>query len=311
MSQEIPLGPGGEFDAIRAMLGRLGETASGIGDDASVLEIPRGDQLVVSTDTAVENRHFRAEWLTPEEIGYRAVTAALSDLAAMAARPIGLLWAVSLPDAWRAKLPALSDGANEAARAVNAKILGGNLTAAGELSITTTVIGSAYRPLRREGAKPGDKLYVTGELGGPAMALAALTAGRKVEARYQARFSKPVTRIHEARWLADEGATAGLDVSDGLAGDARHLAAASRVGLRMQLDRLPRIEGADAMTAARSGEEYELLVTAAQLDAEAFTRKFGIRLTEIGEVVSGDSVTFLDRGRPAEVGGGHDHFGGA
>jgi thiamine-monophosphate kinase len=301
------LGPGKEFDAIREVIARLGDTAHGIGDDGAVLDIARGDRLVVSTDASVENQHFKEGWLTPEEIGYRAVTAALSDLAAMAAHPIAILWAVNLPERWRPHLSSLGEGARMAAGAANAKIVGGNLAASAELSITTTVLGSVFAPLERRGATPGDRLYVTGELGGPAMALSALMAGRKPESRYRARFAKPVARIFEARWLADRGATAGLDISDGLVGDARHLAAASGVGLSVYIDRLPLIEGADAMTGARSGEEYELLVAAPSLDTREFATRFGIALTEIGEV-GGTEVAFLNRGRPVDVGRGHDHL---
>jgi thiamine-monophosphate kinase len=305
---ETRMGPGAEFDAIRELLARIGDGAAGIGDDAAILDLPRGDKLIVSTDAAVENRHFRAGWLTPEEIGYRAVTAALSDLAAMAARPVAVLWAVNLPESWRSRLGALADGARDAARAAGVKIVGGNLAAAAELSIVTTVIGSAFRPLRREGASVGDRIYVTGKLGGPAMALAALAAGTALEARYRARFARPAARLSESRWLADRGATAGLDISDGLAGDARHLAAASAVGLRIDLDRIPRIDGADRIVAARSGEEYELLVTAPGLPTAEFEKAFGLALTEIGDVVAGDSVAFLDGGTPIEIGGGHDHL---
>ena len=301
------LGPGKEFDAIRELIARLADTADGIGDDGAVLDVPRGDRLVVSTDASIENRHFKQGWLTPEEIGFRAVTAALSDLAAMAARPIAVLWAVNLPAHWRSALSSLTDGARAAVNAVNAKIVGGNLAASDELSITTTVLGSVFAPLERRGARLGDRLYVTGQLGGPAMALSALMAGRKPESRYRGRFAKPVARIVEARWLADHGATAGLDISDGLVGDARHLAAASGIGLSIHIDRLPLIEGADAMTGARSGEEYELLVAAPSIDTREFTTRFGIPLTEIGQV-GGTEVAFLDRGRPVDAGRGHDHL---
>lgn len=304
---ETPLGPGNEFDAIRELIARLGNAATGIGDDAAVLDVPRGEHLVVSTDAAIENRHFREDWLTPQEIGYRAVTAALSDLAAMAASPIALLWAINLPERWRKNLPALADGARAAADTAKARIVGGNLASSEGLSITTTVIGSVFTPLRRVGAKPGDKLYVTGKLGGPAMALNAFIAGRKPEPAHRDRFAKPRARIIESRWLADRGATAGLDISDGLAGDAYHLAAASKVGLTIHIDRLPLIDGADAMTAARSGEEYELLITAPLLDVSVFSSRFGLNLTEIGEV-GGANVRFLDRGRAVDPGSGHDHF---
>jgi thiamine-monophosphate kinase len=308
MSGDMSLGPGAEFDAIRDLIARFGDVASGIGDDAAVLDIPRGDRMVVSTDASVENRHFRTEWLTASEIGYRAVTAALSDLAAMAARPLAVLWSVNLPDRCRPMLSGLADGAREAARVAGAKIVGGNLSDADELSMTTTVIGTAWRSLRRDGARPGDKLYVTGRLGGPAMALAAFIADRKPDEADRARFAHPAARIAEARWLSHHGATAGLDVSDGLAGDARHLAAASGVGLIVHLDRLPRVDGASPMVAVRSGEEFELLLTAPSLECEAFEKQFGLPLSEIGEVTSTGTVQFLDLGRAVEVGAGHDHL---
>src|SRR5678816_4196977 len=110
MTQTIAMGTGAEFDAIREMIERWGTRARGIGDDAAVIDIPRGDRLVASVDTAVEDKHFRAEWLTPREISYRAVAAALSDLAAMASRPLGVLVAMTVPDRWRDRLPQLADG---------------------------------------------------------------------------------------------------------------------------------------------------------------------------------------------------------
>ena len=305
---ETRLGPGPEFDAIREIMERLGDVASGLGDDAAVVDMPRGDRLVVSTDASIENRHFKSAWLTPREIGYRAVTAALSDLAAMAAHPIAVLWAVNLPQRWRPMLPELTAGAGEAAQRVGAKVVGGNLAATEELSIVTTVIGSTFRPLERKGANPGDKLYVTGSLGGPGLALTAWMEGKTPAPAHRERFARPAARLMEARWLATHGATAGMDLSDGLAGDVRHLSAASAVSLTIHLDRLPRVDGASAFVAAWSGEEYELLVTAPSIDTVEFAARFGIPLTEIGEVGAGDAVAFLDKGRAADVAGGHDHF---
>ncbi|MFL5606761.1 MAG: AIR synthase related protein, partial [Gemmatimonadaceae bacterium] len=100
----IPLGPGAEFDAIRDMLAQWGDRARGIGDDAATLDVPRGEMLVASTDASVEGVHFMRDWLSPGEIGGRAAAAALSDLAAMAARPLGLLLAFGVPDDWRGQL---------------------------------------------------------------------------------------------------------------------------------------------------------------------------------------------------------------
>lgn len=308
MTGETPLGSGAEFDAIRALLERWGAAADGIGDDAAVLDVPRGERLVVSTDAAVEGRHFREGWLTPEEIGYRAVTAALSDLAAMAARPIAVLWSVNLPERWRPSLDALADGVRAAAATAGARIVGGNIAASGELSLTTTVIGSVFEPLRRRGARPGDHLYVTGVLGGPALALAGFTGDRPPRPEHRERFVRPQARIAQARWLADRGATAGLDISDGITGDAAHLAAASGVRLTIDLERLPAIAGADARTAAQSGEEYELLVAAPSLDAAAFAKAFDLPLTRIGEASAGDGVIFRERGAPVALRHGHDHL---
>lgn len=308
MNDTTPLGPGNEFDAIRDLVAKWGSAAAGIGDDAALLDIPRGEQVVASTDASIENRHFREGWLTPEEIGYRAVTAALSDLAAMAAKPIAVLWSVNLPASWRPSLGRLAAGAGDAAIAAGARIVGGNLAAASELSLTTTVIGSVFSPLRRSGAAVGDRLYVTGRLGGPSLALDALAAGQRPDPEHRSRFVRPVARCGEARWLTNHGATAGLDISDGLAGDAAHLAAASGIGLRIALDRLPRVDGATALAAALSGEEYELLVTARELDTGEFTRRFGLPLTEIGEVTASGTVVFFDGEREATVGPGHDHF---
>ena len=171
------LGGGVEFDTIRRLLARWGNRAIGVGDDAAVVQLPRGDALVASSDAFVEGHHFRSPWLSAREIGYKAVTAALSDLAAMAAQPLGILVNISVPERWLPSLDGIADGIGDALDAAGTSILGGNLTAAGELNLTTTVLGSAFSPLRRTGLRPGDGLYVTGRLGGPGAAVAAWERG--------------------------------------------------------------------------------------------------------------------------------------
>lgn len=302
------LGAGHEFDAIRSMLDRWGARAIGIGDDAAVIDAPRGDRLVVSVDSAVEGRHFRPDWLTPREIGYRAVAAALSDLAAMAARPIGILLALAVPDHWRSELSNIADGVGDALATADTVIRGGNITAATELSITTTVLGSAFRPLSRAGAKPGDFIYVTGLLGGPAAAISRLVSGTP-PGDYRERLARPVPRLREARWLAEHGARAAIDISDGLMADLRHMAAAASAGIALDAARLPCVPGVSPQEALASGEEYEVVVTSAKrFDTLAFERRFSLPLTEIGAVSAmrpGD-VRVIG----ARVGGasGHDHF---
>ena len=302
------LGPGDEFDAIRTLLERWGDRAVGIGDDAAVLDVARGDRLVVSVDSAVENRHFRAGWLTPREIGYRAVTAALSDLAAMAARPVGVFIALAVPEGWRSELLAIADGIGEAVTGAATVIRGGNITAATELSITTTVLGSAFQPLARSGARPGDLVYTTGTLGAPGAALARLERGDP-PGDYRARFAHPMPRLREARWLAERGARAAIDISDGLLADLRHIAAASAVGITVDAARIPCVAGVSAREALASGEEYELVVTTpARFDCTAFEQRFALSLTEIGAVSAMRPGEVRVIGANVAGRSGHDHF---
>ncbi len=308
-----PLGAGEEFDAIRRMAVRWGARASGLGDDAAVLTVPRGDLLVTSVDSAIEGRHFRREWLSDREIGYRAVTAALSDLAAMAATPLGALVALTVPERWRSALDAIADGIYDALTAADTVILGGNLSDGVGLSITTTVLGHAFAPLRRSGAKPGDHVYLTGALGGAGAAVEALEAGRSPTADWRARFAAPMARLREARWLASNGATAAIDISDGLVAELGHVAAASRVQIHVDAADLPCIAGVSQPAALGSGEEYELIVCASVLiDTAAFSSRFGIPLTRIGGVADvgegSAGVTLTNRGRAVSVPRGHDHF---
>lgn len=307
--RQTALGAGGEFDAIRGLLERWGPLAVGIGDDAAVLDVPPGERLVASTDTAVDDVHFRRDWMSPREIGYRAVTAALSDLAAMAASPLGILVSLQIPDDSRQLLNEIADGVGDAVRAGGTVIRGGNIAAGGAIAISTTVLGSALTPLRRAGARAGDNVYVTGLLGGPAAALGALRSGKPPAPNHRERFAHPVARIVEARWLAARGATAAIDLSDGLPGDAAHLAAASGVALELSLDDLPLLGGVSADDAL-GGEEYEILLTArAQIAAAEFSDRFGVPLTRVGAVIDGPpGVTFTRAGNRVAVPPAYDHF---
>jgi thiamine-monophosphate kinase len=309
-ANQVALAGGAEFDAIRAVRARWGERARGLGDDAAIVALSRGDRLVASVDAAVEGRHFRREWLTPREIGYRAAAAALSDLAAMAAEPTGMLVALVVPDSWRAELLDVADGIGDAAELAHAPILGGNISGGGELSITTTVLGAAFTPLARAGARAGDRVYVTGTLGAPAEAIRLLCAGRDPGA-FRDRFAHPVPRITEARWLVRAGASSGVDVSDGLAADLEHLATASGVAMEIDAARVPVVDGVDTARALGSGEEYEMVVTSnAPLDGAAFATRFAIPLTEIGRVVlarSGEPRLRIAGARVADI-ARYDHF---
>ena len=298
-----------EADLIRSFVSRWGDAAKGIGDDAAVVSVPLGEKLVVSTDASVENVHFRRGDITPSEIGYRATAAAISDLAAMAARPIGLLFALTLPVSWRDDANAIADGVGEAAKASGCLIIGGNVSRGEELSIVTTVLGSSVKPLTRRGALPGNCLYVTGTLGASAAAVADWARGRLPSRDARQRFIRPVPRINEAIWLAANGATSAIDISDGLAGDAAHIAEAGGVTLTIDLECVPFAPGASPELALSGGEDYELLVTAPAIDAGEFQRKFGVSLTRIGSVEKGPArVVVRKDGREIASPPGFDHL---
>jgi thiamine-monophosphate kinase len=309
-----PLGPGPEFDRIRAIALALGADAADLGDDCALLPVD-GRTLALSIDASVEGVHFRRDWLSLEEIGWRGAAGALSDLAAAGAEPIGVLVALTLP---RASPPGeeveVMRGVAAVCRQVGGKVLGGDLTGGAGLGLTVSVLGWAGRPMRRRGARPGDGVWVSGTLGGARAALAAWSAGRAPAPASRAAFARPEPRIAAGRWLAGAGATAMIDLSDGLAGDAAHLAVASGVGLEIELERLPLgpgvLEAASAAGepgpafAARGGEDYELLVT---LPAAAATRGSPTPLTRIGTVVPGSAARLTLEGRPLSL-ASFDHF---
>ena len=311
---EHALGPGAEFDAVRGLVRLWGDLAAGIGDDAAVLDVPPGERLVVSTDASVEHVHFRREWLSPAEIGARATMSALSDLAAMGAAPLGIVVALVVPPAWRPQLDAVAGGIGDAVALAGTRIVGGDMSAGAELAITVTVFGSAARPVTRAGANVGDELFVTGLLGAPLLALRALQRGEAPHYTHRSAFASPVARLREGRWLAAHGASAMIDVSDGLAADLRHVAAASGVRLRVELGALPCAPDASPRDALASGEEYELAVCAppGAVDVGAFGRAFGTPLTRIGTVEAavpgGEVVVVDDAGARVDLPTGHDHF---
>ena len=309
-SGTTPLGPGAEFDAIRRMVDLWGARAQGIGDDAAVIEALGDTSLVVSTDTSVEGVHFRREWLSPQEIGYRAAAAALSDLAAMGAKPVGLLSVIALPEDWLEHLGEIAAGIGDAASLCETPIVGGDLSRATDLSITITVLGAASRPLLRSGARPGDLVYVTGSFGGPFAALRDFQAGREPASEHRARFATPTPRIREAQWLSASGASAAIDISDGLRADARHIAVASGVCILINAGSIPAVAGVSASELVRSGEEYELLVTAPkELNVKEFNRLFDVRLTLVGQVLQGNPTVELTLdGETLQAEEGYLHF---
>ena len=316
----LRLGPGGEFDRLRAIYASLGAVGRGLGDDCALVRVG-SRTIALSIDLSLEGVHFRTEWLSFREIGWRATAAALSDLAAEGAQPLGVLVSVGLPGKGRGRGQGRRDPATEimsgvgaATRSVGASVLGGDLVRSSRYLVDVCVLGLAARPVRRSGAHAGDGLWVTGQLGGAALALAALRAGRRLAAAVRRRFARPAPRIAAGVWLARRGAHAMIDVSDGLASDAGHVAAASGVRIEIELEGMPCWPGVTPRAAVRSGEEYELLVALSprfgERDARAFRRATGLRLTRIGRCVAGRGIGMTDHGRPTTPPAGFDHFRG-
>jgi thiamine-monophosphate kinase len=309
-----PLGAGEEFDRIRAIWRRLGSTVAGAGDDCAFVEIG-GERLALSIDLSVEGTHFRLGWMTPEEVGWRAASAALSDLAAVAADPLGVLVSLAVsPERPAEQVVEIMEGVGGATKAVGASVWGGDLVRGQSLVLDVCVVGRLGGvPLGRGGAQAGDELWLTGRLGGPFAALAAWNAGSEPDASARERFVRPVPRLEEAKWLRDHGARALIDVSDGIVPDAGHLAAASGVGWTIEVDAVPLHPAAEVPEMALAGgEEYELLAALppglSDADAAAFESRFGIPLTRVGRADQAEGVRLVREGKRVWMPETYRHF---
>ncbi len=316
------LGPGKEFDRVRGIMARIAEITGevpDVGDDCAL--IPLGPTtLAISIDNSLENVHFRTDWLDFKEIGFRAAGSAMSDLAAEGATPLGVLVSLGVPPDGRHGTDAAADimaGVATVAHNLAARVLGGDLTRSERYIVDVCVIGEVERPVRRSGAREGDGLWVTGYLGGAALALAQFRAGKPMPTALRNRYACPEPRIQAGRWLAGHGASAMIDISDGLAADAQHLAAASEVGIEINLEQIPRWEDVDAMAAVASGEEFELLCTMpptfGDASVSAFRAETGLQLSRIGSCLRGaggrrGGVRLLDHNDPVPLPPGYDHF---
>ena len=311
------------LETIRRLLPARGSVLLGPGDDAAVVARAR-HPLVLTIDACVEDVHFRRRWLTPRALGRRAFAVSASDIAAMGGRPLAALLAIEAPATTPADtVRGIVEGMRGAARAVGAELVGGNLTGGRALGLTVAVVGEApWRPITRAGGQVGDRLFVTGDLGGAACGLRLLQRGRSIRGGDRAvrRWQRPTARIRAGAELA-RGRIAGamIDLSDGLLIDAGRLCRASDVGARIELARVPvartlRGLGAAAVRklALAGGEDYELLFAVPTERLRALARtNLGCAVTEIGALVAGRGVRVVDTaGRavtvPADT--GHEHF---
>jgi thiamine-monophosphate kinase len=289
----------------------------GIGDDAAVLRVGNA-RLVWTVDACVEDVHFRRSWLRLSDVGYRATQAAASDLAAMGAVPIAMLASLAVPPSLGASaIKQLAKGQAQAARELRCPVVGGNLTRADALSVTTTVLGTAAKPLRRDAAKVGDELWLLGKVGLARAGLLALLRGHRVRSRALKAcikaWQRPRALLGLGQSLVGRAHTA-VDVSDGLSEDAGRLAAASGVKLIVDESALLRTLPVALHRAAQQlgetplelaltgGEDYALLAT-----GPGRNRPNGAAV--IGEVRKGRGVALRsnDRERPLSK-TGFDHF---
>jgi len=303
----------GEFELLALLRERLPQAGPqvrlGSGDDAAVT-VP-GGAVATSVDALVEGVHFRRETATLRQIGRKALSTALSDLAAMGAAPgEAYVWLGAPEDMDEAELLEVGEGLAEVAGETGTTVAGGDLTRAPVLSLAVTVTGHAPEAedfVTRAGARPGDVLVVTGELGGAAAGLllierpSAADLDAQAAEALRARQLDPTPRLAAGKALAEAGATAMIDVSDGLAGDAGHVASASGAHLVIDADALPIAPGVEALAtatgrdalelAASGGEDYELLAAlppGALAAAREALAALGTPLTAIGRVEAAD-----------------------
>ncbi len=317
-----------EFDLIRDFFvratGARADVLLGIGDDCALLRAPPGLALAVSVDTLVAGRHFLVD-ADPLDLGHKALAVNLSDLAAMGAQPAWATLALTLPQVDKNWLRAFVDGFAALAVIHDVQLVGGDTTR-GPLSITIQVHGfvDPLLALRRSGARAGDRLLVSGTVGDAGLALQLMQQqlrGGSVDGRLSRRLDRPTPRVALGRLLVGQ-ASAAIDVSDGLIADLGHLCAASGVGARVELARLPlspafreHCPPRQWRPALAGGDDYELLFSLAADRIEALRdrcRGAGESVQEIGRLVDVPGITLIypDGRESTEIPDGFDHFRG-
>ena len=305
-----------EFEIIGRYFERPARTASlGIGDDAALVRPRAGMEIAVSTDLLIEGRHFRSG-ADPRKLGHKALAVNLSDMAAMGASARWATLALSLPSADEAWIAAFADGLFALAARFGVELIGGD-TVRGPRSICICILGEVPegQALRRDGARPGDDVWVSGELGAAALALAQPGI---VEA--ERRLHEPEPRVALGERLRGR-ASAAIDVSDGFAQDLGHILERSGCGALVQYDRLPKCAAfarvaqpeLERTCVLSGGDDYELIFTAPQAARAAIedvARESGVPLSRVGAIRSGaPTLSIADaQGNEFRVGRGFDHF---
>lgn len=315
-----------EFDLITRFFSRPARGAIlGVGDDAALIAPSEGNEIAVSSDTLVSGTHFFPD-AEPRAVGHKALAVNLSDLAAMGARPRWALLAITLPGIDEVWLSGFADGFYSLAQAYGVELIGGDTTR-GPLAITVTVIGEipAGTALRRDGVHQGDDIWVSGQIGSAALALAHLRGDVRLKGNgldaCLAKLHTPTPRIELGLELAGV-ANSAIDVSDGLVADAEHIARRSGVHVEISYVDVPcaaevmpmKDQPLARQAILAGGDDYELLFSAPpdrSVLIDAISARLRLALTRIGRVGNGSGVVVLDENGTAidlKV-KGHDHFG--
>lgn len=296
--------------------------AIGIGDDCAVLRIARGMDSLVTSDFTLEGIHFRREWHPPESVGHRCLTRGLSDIAAMGGEPLASFLSLALPS----NLPqpwvtGFARGLLKLAERYDVQLAGGDTAQSPSRILADIIVFGIVakgKAILRSGARAGDRIFVSGALGGSAAALRALRAGKKVDSRRYPRHFYPEPRIGLGRILRQRRiASAMIDTSDGLSTDLHHICEESGVGAEIDAARLPRaIVGRPSYQvepdlALHGGEDYELLFTVPP-QARAPRQLAGVPLTEIGRITRSTRIVLRDENGIAREleSRGWEHFSG-
>lgn len=285
---------------IRRRAQRIKRVPLGIGDDCAILRFPPGHEILVTTDFSLEGVHFRRDWHSPEIVGHRCLTRGLSDIAAMGGQPLAVFLSLALPRTVRKNwVDRFLSGLLKLAAKFDVSLAGGDTAESrGGILADIVVVGSAPNgtAIRRDGARPGDRVFVTGSLGGSAAALQLLRSRRKLRPRdFPAHFS-PIPRIQVGHFLHQRKLVSSMiDISDGLSVDLAHICEESRVGAEIQADALPlsaigkNRRRVNLEYALHGGDDYELLFTLPG-SKHLPTKIAGVPITEIGRIIRNKGV---------------------
>lgn len=259
----------------------------GIGDDCAILRVKPGYDLLVTTDLCIENVHFRRAWHPAQAVGHRCLTRGLSDIAAMGGEPLACFLSLGLPeDLPQAWVNGFFRGLLALARRYKVQLAGGDISSAPQITADIVVTGQvpSGTAILRSGAHPGDRIYVTGALGGSAGTLTQLLAGNAIKPTKSSPHFYPAPRLEVGNWLRKHRlAGAMIDISDGISVDLRHICEESGVAAILISNKVPSANNANLELALHGGEDYELLFTA-PLRAKVPARIAGVTVTEIGEI---------------------------